>query len=389
MKKKIAVVISFLSMFFFSTETFALNTDTHETINLNIANSNNVFSLNQYLLENLEFSQGIGEVFKGSRVDSWIEIGGLYEDIPAWYLMYVRSLNHFHDPVSESGFKGDCRESSLCESSTRWALEPLGTQSSQTGNYSWYDVRDYYLQALTSADQDSRNNNFADTFRGLGQLMHLVQDASVPSHVRNDFHYLANYENYAQTYVNQNGVPTPTNSDYFVGTLSNIASLIDTNSYNGTNPEVTLSNSVGLSEYTNANFFSEDTIFSNFSYPSIGGTEVWKDASNNRKYLKKTEGVPVEHLAEVSYLYFYRLRYFPQYSEYLPLGLDEMVYFDYASHLLPRAVGHSTGLLNYFFRGEINMVNDPDISGQYIIENTANEYMNGTFTLYYDDIDGK
>jgi hypothetical protein len=38
------------------------------------------------------------------------------------------------------------------------------------GNYSWLDVRGYYYKALTSAAVTEREANFADTFRGLGQL---------------------------------------------------------------------------------------------------------------------------------------------------------------------------------------------------------------------------
>ena len=69
-----------------------------------------------------------------------------------------------------------------------WAMQPLNSQS--CGCYSWNDVREYYYRALTSPDKRTREINFAETFRGLGQLMHLVQDMSVPDHVRNSSHIL-------------------------------------------------------------------------------------------------------------------------------------------------------------------------------------------------------
>ena len=57
--------------------------------------------------------------------------------------------------------------------------------------------------------------------------------------------------------------------------------------------------------------------------------------------------------------------------------------------LIPRAVGYSAGLINYFFRGQIDFVPDPNAPGKYVIKNLSNEKMTGTFALYYDDKDGK
>src|SRR3989304_9090372 len=231
----------------------ALETDTHKAINKYIArNTLNGFSLDSYLKNQLGFANGIEEEFKSTETKKawdWVQFGGEFEDIPAWYLQYIRSLNHFHNPITEEGFKGNCLQSSLCVSSTVWALMPLGTQSYLTGNYSWYDVRDYYFNALTSTSKTTRDTNFAQTFRGLGQLMHLVQDASVPAHARNDFHYFFNYEDWVKN-TPQSVTTAASTPVFFAGTISNIASFIDTNQYNGTNPSN--SNGIGLSEYTQA-----------------------------------------------------------------------------------------------------------------------------------------
>ena len=81
--------------------------------------------------------------------------------------------------------------------------------------------------------------------------------------------------------------------------------------------------------------------------------------------------------------WFYK--YLPVEYKRLGLRLDDNVYKDYASLLLPRAVGYSAGLINYFFRGKINMEKDPNNSSLYVIKNESDEYMSGTFTLYYDD----
>jgi hypothetical protein len=63
-----------------------------------------------------------------------------------------------------------------------------------------------------------------------------------------------------------------------------IARLFDTNQYDGTNPQVTTQNNIGLSEYTNANFLSSDTMFTDnlpptslkyFPYPKRASAVLW------------------------------------------------------------------------------------------------------------------
>jgi hypothetical protein len=47
---------------------------------------------------------------------------------------------------------------------------------------------------LVAGKPEDREVYFAGTFRSIGHLMHLVQDASVPEHVRNDIHIVEAYE---------------------------------------------------------------------------------------------------------------------------------------------------------------------------------------------------
>lgn len=388
MKKTLSLALSMLSLVSFC---YALDTDTHEAINEHISRSAfNGFSLDAYIKRNLGVQSGIEGKFDSHEVWWWIQKGGLYEDIPVFYLPYLRSFNHFHNPLTEEGFKGNCLGSSLCVSSTVWALMPLGTQSSITGNYSWHDLRDYYLKALTSTEATTRNTYFAKTFRGLGQLMHLIEDASVPAHTRNDahlfgYHYekaVENIRNSKDTQIKkvyEDAVLKPLN---FNGIINNMTSFIDTNQYNNPNPDpnatanlTTDSNGnrysiIGLSEYTQANFVSEGlfgTNFSNFPYPQITqNTPVETRNITNplgtgtyprQYYLKnccgETNNGQGYLLAAVDLLDYWRQTY-PLLSPLLPKipVLDDNVYQDYASLLLPRAVGYSSGLLNYFFRGQ-------------------------------------
>lgn len=363
MKKLHGFILFLIFCLSFPFMAFSLETDTHKKINEYIAtNSLNGFSLDTYLKNQLGFTNGIKEEFKSDKtrkVWEWVQVGGEYEDIPKWYLPYIRSLNHFHNPITEEGFKGDCLGSSLCVSSTVWALMPLGTQSTLTGNYSWYDVRDYYYKALTSSTKTERDTNFAETFRGLGQLMHLIQDASVPAHTRNDFHFFPNYENWVEGEIGITRI-SKYNLTFFGDTVSNIASFIDTNQYNGTNSAVTLLNSVGLSEYSNANFFSEDTIFSaNYPNPAKENTnailkeQTAEDGQTDKVYYIQLNGQDYR-LAAYSYFKNADTNNLIT-TEGWKYNLDDHVYSDYSSLLLPRAVGYSAGLLNYFFRGNMDI----------------------------------
>ncbi len=291
------------------------------------------------------------------------------------------------------------------ESSLLWA------QNETNNEWSWQKVRDYYKLALTTSTDDQREANFAKTFKGLGHIIHLIQDSAQPAHTRNDPHPLDGlgiikgfewwtFKNAIE--LNLYDIPPdfPTVSlDTSVGGYIPITQFWDTDQYDGANPPA--GSNIGISEYTNANFFSEDTInASNFPYPQINQSTpvvegeftntLWNTTYQRQYYLKdccgETNGGQGYLLSAVDYLDYYRQEY-PLLSFALPQipVLDNNVYADYASLLLPRAIGYSAGLLNYFFRGEIDLVPDEELGYGYMIENKTEEDMEGTFELFYDN----
>jgi len=156
---------------------YALETATHEVINEYIArNTLNGFSLASYIKGNLEFQKGVEEIISDKKVWEWVSEGGKYEDVPPDSAPFIRSVNHFHNPISNKGFSGFFGTGLFSgESALQWSQKPPETQC-PGGYYSWHDVRGYFLKALTSPAKTERDENFARTFSGLGQLMHLVQD---------------------------------------------------------------------------------------------------------------------------------------------------------------------------------------------------------------------
>ncbi len=173
--------------------------------------------------------------------------------------------------------------------------------------------------------------------------------------------------------------------------------------YGGSNPAVTTDALVGLAEYTNANFFSEDRVFTEndinpqkrFPYPrksSVGPpsspvtiTLANGDTVRRRYYIKERDGAVGYRLAAVPYLrgVFDRLNLDWSLFRQAPT-LDEMVYRDYAERLIPRAVSYSTAMLDYFVRGELSASGD-NLSAAFGNATQGGEGLQGTLALYYDD----
>jgi hypothetical protein len=303
---------------------------------------------------------------------------------------------------------------SVGQSAILWAQNP----SQSAPGWSWRDVRQAYLDALTEPSISDRDRGLTATFEGLGRQMHLVQDAASPAHARNDPHIFFNYESAIDGLRLREGSSfarwrdsapdTPGAPDLGWRALDGnplapiaIARLVDTDRYTGSNPGVTTGALIGLAEYTNANFLSEDRIFTendgnpqtHFPFPRRSGA-VEQDfdvqvggATVKRRYLVKTaDGATGYRLATVGFLREYHRRFGLDLTRFRESGsLDEAVYRDYAERLVPRAVTYSTALVDYFFRGRLDMFGS---DAAMAIRNNGDEAMNGTFTLYYDDAGG-
>ncbi len=233
--------------------------------------------------------------------------------------------------------------------------------------------------------------------------MHLIEDAAQPDHVRNDAHpedslfkkNPLNGSRYFETWAKEEddlinsfatnpiypNVPLNISHDG----LAPITQLFDTDLYDGLNASAGINQ--GIAEYTNANFFSDDTVFAAerystnhrhyFPFPRkestdlasfIAGTKptetIIDDDGNTATgvWISKTsDGEAIGHFVRASYL---SDKIYALFGEgtlfYSTFYRDEECHKDYASLLIPRAVGYSAGLLDYFFRGSIE-ITIPDI----------------------------
>jgi len=355
---------------------FAYKEKTHIALNRQAVLSS---SLGKYLNTNLNFASGILQMVNGNSVSSIIESGGEFEDQGSF--INARYYNHFHNPLkpwTQAGLDDIIQilpgvgKHITGEPSLLWAQYPPKSQQ-PSENWSWHDARNYFYQALTTTDAKEREKKFADTFRAVGQVMHLVQDVSVPAHTRNDAHILSNFETWVVGSSPANAYDVTSQPPIFPtvsllespGELVPITQLWDTDQYTGAIPLG--GTNIGLAEFSNANFLSPDTLFIEdpdhrhyFPYPSKSNIELWVDdngtetTSDDRQYFRKTgPGEPVEHLAAASFAWFYRWVYFPQFKKHIPVVLDDKTYQEQADKLVPRAIGYSARLLDYFFRGDL------------------------------------
>jgi len=374
------------------------NESTHELINAEAATRSPV--LDTVLKEQLGIEKGIGQLLVGIvegrtetwRIVDWIRRGGRLEDSGKEGEAIsgrARYFRHFHDPLRSWDRSGLTYRRTVpprltpFESSIRWAQRRDQDLETGYGNFSWGDARFYYRVALTSANKDHREQRFADLFRALGQVMHLVQDASVPEHVRDDPHpmgtfvyeitasRLGNYEYWVtsqhlpgaeQGFIGQYLSPSITLDPDLLRipvdpaeaiARAPIAHLIDSQRYDGTNPAVTAEAKIGIAEVAHGNFFSENTINTQYPHPDVGtlvpSLRVYPRTGMVRSYYRKADpGLAVDPSAAECVL-----------SEAVGSArwcVDPEVWREAATHMLPRAVRFAQEVLDYFFRGRLRVV---------------------------------
>ncbi len=397
---------------------FALNEPTHEIINEHAAS---VSKVDLVMKEQLGLPEGILTRFNGNRALQWIRLGGTLEDAgtPGGNVTgRNRYFRHFHDPLLPWDRSGLLYILTLpprltrFESSVHWAQLENQDSISGFGNFSWRDARRYFKTALTDPDATLRERAFADAFRAMGQLMHLIVDASVPEHVRGDVHPMGaaldqlgavgNYEYWVLAQHRRSGtqpgfirdfLSTPVELDERVLRIPildselvarvPIARLFDSDRYTGENPEATAEARIGIAEIANANFFSEDTHRGEYPHPLLGNLEqytgIYSKTGEERVYFRKRgAGLPVDPIATECAL--------AEPTGIVGLCPDNDVWRETGRHMLPRAVRYSREVLDYFFRGTLDFTIGRSSPNQTLtITNKSDEAMEGTFTLYADN----
>jgi len=273
------------------------NEDTHPRITEKAVESSDI---GEYLIEMLKCPDGTDTALQGITIRKWLMEGSKFEDIPN-----CRASNHFHNPLrewTESGMRdqpwfinlwcsgGEYPPNNI-KSAVHWATGfTAPSVKVDTGNeWDWDHAKEFYYIYLTGKDfqgieiantEDQKKEYFAKSLRALGQTLHMLQDMAVPAHVRDDF----------KSHLEWFGITLETlfypsewigeRFEYYVkhhpelisgaegGQLTDpsVTKFWDTNDYTGQDPDNLNSLMIGFAEYTNMNFVSKNTIFTE-DYP--------------------------------------------------------------------------------------------------------------------------
>jgi len=297
-------------------------------------------------------------------------------------------------------------------SSPDWALAAPGTVSAQ--EFSYWNARQSLFAALTEPTEVARKAAFGRTFETLGHVVHHLQDMAQPQHVRNDPHcnwfpcgLVGSGPSRYETFTKSLGSNLPTDppiydivSPTFTSTFNSPRRLWHTET--GQNSPAA---GKGIAEFTNRNFVSYGT---NFDRPGLFPSPVPNKIDpnvdiqalcQNAAWCSSLHGTMTFYGNTVKDKFLGsdadtdnpRASTFSTFDQDLinrggtpKFSLNRFNFQAAHSFLIPRAVAYSAGMINYFFRGKIDLVPDDTNPGTFLIKNLGSESMTGDFALYYD-----
>lgn len=249
--------------------------------------------------------------------------------------------------------------------------------------------------------ETDRNRYWATMFRSVGDIMHLNQDAAQPQHTRNEAHsgagpvwlqdlrtgHASVYEAYmtevtAPTIyraINVDGatytVPENTGLNLNPSIVPQFPRYAD---YWSTAPGTMDGSGKGMADFSNYNFFTAAHGFGEGTFPHPTSNEADYGVSEDSVYVQPSTGIVMHwryltentspddgtsQLVRLTRASIWR-KWDNVRSSYT---LDSNVYLDQGNVLVPRAVGYSAGLANFFFRGSLS-VTAPSIGVYGIID---------------------
>jgi hypothetical protein len=220
----------------------------------------------------------------------WVACGGLWEDGftsadqgARWGGR--RAVNHFHDPLSTSGGYTGLNSINVASglpfvdllrpgiSATEWvdgknSGGPLGDN-----NWGYKAIGESWHRAFTEETLEMRTSAISAALRATGQVMHLVEDETVPDHARDLPHPGDGFEEFMQLEQKDKFHTFPESSwirfPLKIIAAEGLKSIWDRDIYS-TNADSTLGSvTPGLSEYVNANFLAWNRHSSGLEFSSI------------------------------------------------------------------------------------------------------------------------
>jgi hypothetical protein len=358
-----------------------------------------------------------------------------------------RVFNHFYDPVGDRPLDPPLPCSVLpsnlgqCFRATDWAIGAVGVANlgnttqpaadpNRRNHFSWADAREAmwcgltYRKSTVSRQRDAATRRlcWATALKSVGNVLHLLQDAAQPQHVRNDRHNppdeediggtlgdpfsttmarrtyeiftnwratggevssgLAEERLFRSIFVEEFGVVPPPlilANSYPIPRFTQPTDYLTSRARTSDNSLGSINSRRGMADFTNRNFFSEGTLFSGDfpsppSSPSDPGWVVVESAPKphplggvvrEREFrwqptdsvnpgfvdpaLAATSGrIPIAR----DDLWRSFSAALPRHLHPVPLEFIQL----HADVLLPRATAYSAGLIDFFFRGTLDVL---------------------------------
>ena len=234
-------------------------------------------------------------------------------------LYYLRAENHFMTPPSYGAL-----------SDGGWLLE----DPSPTAVWATTDGRNLmrYEAALELASEDRLR-----AFRALGHVLHLIEDMTVPAHVRNDAHIM-NKDNYER--MLQGRTPAELEALMTRGCAEGAWCRpveFDSNLVGSPSPYLRAEALVGrfreLAQFTASNFYSDDTLFDGRQAGLALEEPSWYDGDG---YVYNADLAPAPRIAHQVLGPLY--------------DIDDAVVDDSFAFLAPEAIRYGAGLIHRFIR---------------------------------------
>jgi hypothetical protein len=366
-----------------------------------------------------------GELFPNSSdtagtVVQVIQDGAGFEDD------FPRSIHHFFNPRTSGALSVDPKDfyffspeqklvgealiadvNASARTSPDWALAAT-PQISFANTFSFKGAREYFYQGLTNQANATRKQNLGLLFESLGRIIHHIQDMAQPQHVRNDAHlHIADWERDCDQKVSfkcdlYRSVSRPsayehwTNRDDVRASLP-LAGYAPAYAASGQGVDgLTVFQDAryfwsnagkGIADFTNRNFLSAGTMqtappststsylmkVSSLCAGAVPSCEATFDPDDFMAFFPSTvddqfrpASMPNPYAAASSI-------FDPEITTRTGNAIRTVNRFTFAydhAYLLPRAVGYSAGLINYFFRGDLE-ITLPDEGVYAIIDQSA------------------
>ena len=393
-----------------------------------------------------EFADVEPKCLRGVRmpVAQLIACGAMFEDVPGLRSFnHFFDPAHGGQPLTVLGVRPGSLLGKPNLPSPDWAIQDANPEPSHQ-EFAFKNAREYARSALTAATLQERETKWGRVFQAIGQVIHHLQDMAQPQHVRNDAHLdLGEEEIRVGSFIVSSPrryerftarEPAKTRVRSLAGEAQSVVSFPSQNSPFTHPRKFFVNGGKGIAEFTNRNFVSHGTNFRmtggvaraslnydlpvpSASVPEIrsmsellngeapsngilrvcnGSTDVCFVSFYGSDVTDALTGTAATNRRASTYSLFDQdLERFgatvqtvdvttgQTYSTQKIFALNRFNFDAAHEFLIPRAVGYSAGLINYFFRGDIDLVYDEKTQG-YFIANNGGESLQGAFELYYD-----